>query len=70
MENIGPILKARRGQRRQAEIADAAGIASCTLSLIETGERTPSLDVLVRLCDALGIPVEERGALLQRSEAA
>ena len=67
MEHLGILLKSKRGLRRQTEVAEKAGIASCTLSLIESGERTPSLDVLLRICDALDMTSEERGSLLQRA---
>lgn len=42
----------------QRELADAAKIDASHVSLIETGHRTPSLSVLQRLANALGMPMD------------
>ena len=39
----------------QSVVADAAGISLTYLSLIERGENTPTLTVVFRLCEALGV---------------
>jgi transcriptional regulator with XRE-family HTH domain len=51
------ILRTVRGLRL-VELAHAAGISTPFLSLIETGERQPSLDVIRRLAAALRVPSE------------
>ena len=48
----------------QAEMGSRAGIASASISHFETGQRTPALDTLVKLADALSVTVD---ALLGRS---
>ena len=42
----------------QRQLADAAHIDASHVSLIETGHRKPSLDVLQRLAEALGVPLD------------
>ena len=39
----------------QQELADKAGVHRMYVSLLERGERSPTLDVLFRLCKALEI---------------
>jgi len=51
------ILRKARGQK-QSDLARAAGISVPMVSLLEAGERQPSLSVLRRLAKALGIPSE------------
>ena len=48
----------------QAELGARAGIAAASVSHFETGQRVPSLDSLVKLADALQVPVDD---LLGRS---
>ncbi len=45
-------------------LADAAKLDRSTISRIESGERTPTLPVCIRLCDALG---ESLSDLLKRA---
>ncbi|MEU8690496.1 helix-turn-helix domain-containing protein [Streptomyces sp. NPDC048665] len=47
----------KNGNRSQAAIAGLCGITERYLSLIETGKKTPSPDVLTRLARELGVPV-------------
>ncbi|MFF4748863.1 helix-turn-helix domain-containing protein [Streptomyces sp. NPDC002514] len=47
----------KNGNRSQAAIAGLCGITERYLSLIETGKKTPSPDVLVRLAAELDVPV-------------
>ncbi|MGW1288638.1 helix-turn-helix domain-containing protein [Streptomyces sp. NPDC001118] len=47
----------KNGNRSQAAIAGLCGITERYLSLIETGKKTPSPDVLARLARELGVPV-------------
>jgi transcriptional regulator with XRE-family HTH domain len=51
------ILRKSRGQK-QSDLARAAGISVPMVSLLESGERQPSLSVLRRLAKALGIASE------------
>jgi transcriptional regulator with XRE-family HTH domain len=54
---FGAAVRRAREQRgiAQSVIADAAGISLTYLSLLERGENTPTLTVVFRICDALGI---------------
>jgi transcriptional regulator with XRE-family HTH domain len=73
-EALASNLKALRDVRKltQAELGIRAGMGAASISHFETGQRTPSLDSLVKLADALGISVDtllgrepiETGALL------
>ena len=58
---FGAAIRRAREQRgiAQSVIADAAGISLTYLSLLERGENTPTLTVVFRLCDALGISPSE-----------
>jgi transcriptional regulator with XRE-family HTH domain len=42
----------------QAELGARAGIAPAAVSHFETGQRTPSLDSLVKLADALRVSID------------
>jgi transcriptional regulator with XRE-family HTH domain len=48
----------------QAELGNRAGIAAASISHFETGQRTPSLESLVKLADALEVSTD---ALLGRA---
>jgi transcriptional regulator with XRE-family HTH domain len=53
-------LRALREQRQltQGELGARAGIAAAAISHFETGQRVPSLDSLVKLGDALDVPID------------
>lgn len=53
-------LKALRELRNltQAELGDRAQMGAASVSHFETGQRTPSLESLVRLADALDVSVD------------
>ncbi|WP_165699282.1 helix-turn-helix domain-containing protein [Hymenobacter jejuensis] len=51
-------LRERAG-KSQAEVADVANIAKTTLQRIEQGKVSATLDVLIRICRALGISMTE-----------
>jgi transcriptional regulator with XRE-family HTH domain len=55
-ENLGQALRwlRSRQQRKQYEIADAAGITKAMLSAYETGKQNPSIETLEKILDALG----------------
>lgn len=62
----GPLLRHWRTARRlsQLELALDAGTSARHLSCIETGRARPSRDMVLRLADALEIPLRDRNALL------
>ena len=60
-----------------SSVAGSAGISSAFLSLVEAGQRAPSMAVLSRLAEALDVPLEtlvllsaERGSSLRSSDEA
>ena len=57
---IGKAIRIVREARSQrlGEVAKNAGVSVPFLSLVENGEREPSLDVVVRLSMALKLPVD------------
>lgn len=57
MRTIGNTIKARRKLLRitQRQLADIAGVGINTLTKIERNEGNPTLDVLERVLDALGL---------------
>jgi transcriptional regulator with XRE-family HTH domain len=61
IKSFGANLRARRKRagRRQAELAAAAGISRTTLTNIETGRFSTTLETVARLADALGVPAAE-----------
>jgi len=52
-------LKALRGTRSQREVARELGITRQMLSAIETGERTPSLELANKIAAFYGVPIED-----------
>ncbi len=57
MRTIGNTIKTRRKLLRitQQQLADIAGVSINTLTKIERNEGNPTLDVLERVLDALGL---------------
>lgn len=51
---------------KQSELAEKAGITQGAISMIENGDRTPSLPVMVRIAAALNCTVDD---LLATEEA-
>jgi transcriptional regulator with XRE-family HTH domain len=55
-------------------LAEKSGLSQGMISLVEHGKRNPTLDTLVRMCEALGIKLStvvagaERSASKQHSE--
>lgn len=64
--NIGGSLRWWRDQRRvsQLELALRAGTTQRHVSFIEGGRSHPGRAMIVRLAEALGVPLRERNALL------
>lgn len=61
IEQIAPRLRRAREQRNfsLADLARVTGLSTSTLSRLETGQRKPSLDLLLPITVALGIPLDE-----------
>ena len=64
--SVGTLLRHWRTTRRlsQLELALEADVSSRHLSYVETGRSQPSPEMVLRLADALEIPLRERNALL------
>jgi transcriptional regulator with XRE-family HTH domain len=58
---VGPRLRALRRQRETtlAELSAATGISVSTLSRLESGQRRPTLELLLPLARAHGVPIDE-----------
>lgn len=69
IEQLGPLLKERRGSRGIREVAAVIGISPATLSRIETGKQ-PDLGTFSKVCQWLGLDAGEvLGCALPRSSA-
>ena len=64
--DIGAMLRHWRAARRfsQLELSLEADVSSRHLSYVETGRSRPSREMVLRLADALEVPLRERNALL------
>jgi len=64
--NVGELLRHWRTARRlsQLQLALDADISSRHLSYVETGRAQPSREMVLRLSDALEVPLRERNTLL------
>jgi len=60
MLTIGKAIRIVReaNELRLGEVAKYAGVSVPFLSLVEKGEREPSLDVVLRIATALHVPVD------------
>lgn len=65
-DHFGRRLSEWRMRRRESQLslALAANISQRHLSFVESGRTLPSRDMVVRLCDALDIPLRARNELL------
>lgn len=52
-------LRALRGARSQAEVAKELGVTRQMLSAIESGERTPSLELANKIAVFYEVPIED-----------
>lgn len=61
LEAVGPRLRAIRKQRGATleQLAELTGMSVSTLSRIESGRRRPTLEVLLPLARAYGMPLDE-----------
>jgi len=64
---LGNVLRDEREAAgySQRALASAAGCSYAMISLVETGKRTPSLELLAEIAPVLGMPVWE---LIWRAE--
>lgn len=70
-ESIGDVLRARRVEvlkKGLREMARQLDIAPAHLTDLETGRRSPSEELLVRLAQAYGVPVAELRAGWKKAE--
>jgi len=58
LEQLGPLLRERRGNRGLREIAAQVGISAATLSRIEAGKQ-PDLETFSKICQWLQIDASE-----------
>jgi DNA-binding XRE family transcriptional regulator/mannose-6-phosphate isomerase-like protein (cupin superfamily) len=58
---VGPRLRALRRQREitLAGLSESTGISVSTLSRLESGQRRPTLELLLPLARAYGVPIDE-----------
>jgi transcriptional regulator with XRE-family HTH domain len=65
-KGVGGLLRQWRAARRLSQLALAldADVSSRHLSFVETGRAQPSREMVLRLADALSVPLRERNALL------
>ena len=61
LAEVGPRLKRLRARRgvTLTELAAATGISKSTLSRLETGQRKPSLELLLPIAQAHQVPLDE-----------
>lgn len=59
MGSYGKKLAELRGNKSQAEVAKAIGIATSTLGMYETEQRVPRDSVKVKLAEYFGTTVQE-----------
>lgn len=61
LDQVAPRLKQIRSVRGVSltELAKSTGISKSTLSRLETGQRKPSLELLLPLAQAYGVPLDE-----------
>ena len=70
MDDIGPRLKILRSHQglSQRKLAAAAGVSNATISLIEHSQTDPSMGLLKRILDAMGVSFAEFFSAEPRSE--
>ena len=61
LAQVGPRLKGLRAERglTLSALAEATGISTSTLSRLESGQRRPSLELLLPIAQAYQVPLEE-----------
>ena len=61
LDQVGPRLKQLRSQRglTLAALSETTGISKSTMSRLETGQRRPSLELLLPLAQAYRVPLDD-----------
>ncbi|MEV7626811.1 XRE family transcriptional regulator [Actinoplanes sp. NPDC089786] len=61
VDGVGPRLRALRNRHNRTleQLAEVTGMSVSTLSRLESGQRRPTLDVLLQLSRAYGVPLDE-----------
>lgn len=61
LHEVGPRLRRLRDERgvTLSQLAEATGISKSTLSRLESGQRRPSLELLLPVAQAHGVPLDE-----------
>jgi transcriptional regulator with XRE-family HTH domain len=61
LEQVGPRLRQMRQQREitLAGLSASTGISKSTLSRLEQGQRRPTLELLLALAEAYGVPLDD-----------
>jgi transcriptional regulator with XRE-family HTH domain len=60
LAHVMKVLRKRKGDMTRSELARAAKVTPAYITQLETGQRrNPSLTILKRLAEALGVPVTE-----------
>lgn len=69
--SIGSQLKSRRKTLRvtQSQLADMAGVSVNTLYKIERDQANPTLEILKKIADVLGLELDVRVKNLQNSDS-
>jgi DNA-binding XRE family transcriptional regulator len=59
-QELGQVLRDRRKLAKitQSDLADLSGLSVHTLSDLESGKGNPTLEVLSRLCDVMGLEIQ------------
>lgn len=58
-ELVDQIIKCRKAKKiTQADISEATGIQRPNISRFESGKYNPTLDMIVRIADSIGLEVE------------
>ena len=72
LEAVGPRLRALRVERGAtlAELAESTGISVSTLSRLESGQRKPTLELLLPLCLLYTSPSPRDGLLSRMPSSA
>lgn len=52
------LRKFTKREKTQGEVAEEAGISQTYLSQIESGDKMPSIEVIQKLCEIYGVPLE------------
>jgi transcriptional regulator with XRE-family HTH domain len=65
-QRVGALIRGWRRRRRlsQLELSLQANVSARHLSFVESGRSKPSREMILRLAEALGVPLRERNTLL------